>query len=231
MEEINLGSFEEFLIYDNHEIEIFDISSNSPLPKYENFDALWVMGGHMNVWEEKKYPWLISEKAFIKNWVLKLKKPFFGICLGHQLLGEALGGNVEKSKIPEIGFQNLCTYSIIGKGEFLEGFPVNQPVLQGHSAEITDLSNPGASVLASSETCSIQIIKYLDHAFSVQFHPEAIKNTLQDWLSIPQIREDFHKALGKSGVEKLKLFHKKNLPILKKGAQAIYKNWIRIQLK
>ena len=74
MEEINLGSFEEFLIYDNHEIEIFDISSNSPLPKYENFDALWVMGGHMNVWEEKKYPWLISEKALIKNWVLKLCK-------------------------------------------------------------------------------------------------------------------------------------------------------------
>ena len=47
------------------------MSKNGPLPSCENFDALWVMGGHMNVWEEKKYPWLISEKAFIKNWVLK----------------------------------------------------------------------------------------------------------------------------------------------------------------
>ena len=50
----------------------------------------------MNVWEEDRYPWLIKEKLFIKNWVLSLEKPFFGICLGHQLLGEALGASVKK---------------------------------------------------------------------------------------------------------------------------------------
>jgi len=48
----------------------------------------------MNVWEENRYPWLVQEKLFIKNWVLKLEKPFFGICLGHQLLGEVLGAPV-----------------------------------------------------------------------------------------------------------------------------------------
>ena len=84
-------------MHDNHEVEFFDVSTNSPLPQYENFDALWVMGGHMNIWEEKKYPWLISEKSYIKNWVLKLKKPFFGICLEHQLLGEAFRRNCRKS--------------------------------------------------------------------------------------------------------------------------------------
>ena len=47
----------------------------------------------MNVWEENRYPWLVKEKLFIKNWVLNLEKPFFGICLGHQLLGEALGAS------------------------------------------------------------------------------------------------------------------------------------------
>ena len=214
-------------MYDNHEVEVFNISTNSPLPKYENFDALWVMGGHMNVWEEQKYPWLIPEKSFIKNWVLKLKKPFFGICLGHQLLGDALGGTVEKARTPEIGFKNLCADRVNGKENFLEGFPINKPVLQGHSAEITDLSIPGVSVLASSETCSIQILKYLGHAFSVQFHPEVTKNTLEDWLSIPQIRKDFDNALGKSGIKKLKFSHKKNLPTQKKGALILYKNWIQ----
>ena len=61
----------------------------------------------MNVWEENRYPWLVKEKLFIKNWVLNLEKPFFGICLGHQLLGEALGASVVKSQTPEIGFKEI----------------------------------------------------------------------------------------------------------------------------
>ena len=65
------------------------------------------MGGPMNVWEENRYPWLVQEKLFIKNWVLSLEKPFFGICLGHQLLGEALGASVVKSQCPEIGFKKI----------------------------------------------------------------------------------------------------------------------------
>ena len=202
------------------------MSKNGPLPTCENFDALWVMGGHMNVWEEKKYSWLIQEKSFIKNWVLNHKKPFFGICLGHQLLGEALGGTVEKAKTPEIGFKNLSVEKNAIKEGFLREFPTHQSVLQGHSAEITNLPANGVSVLASSKVCSIQVIQYLNHAFSVQFHPEAIENTLHDWLSIPQIKKDFDKALGKSGIDKLKSFYKKNGIKLKRAAKVLYKNWI-----
>ena len=40
----------------------------------------------MNVWEENRYPWLVKEKLFIKNWVLNLEKPFFGICFGLLLI-------------------------------------------------------------------------------------------------------------------------------------------------
>ena len=184
------------------------------------------MGGHMNVWEETTYPWLISEKSFIKNWVLNHKKPFFGICLGHQLLGEALGGTVEKAKTPEIGLKNLSLEKDTIKKGFLRGFPTHQSVLQGHSAEITSLPTNGVSVLASSKVCSIQVIQYLNHAFSVQFHPEAIENTLHDWLSVPQIKRDFDKALGKSGIDKLKSFYKENDIILKRAAKVLYKNWI-----
>ena len=82
----------------------------------------------------------------------------------------------------------MCADSDIEKENlFLEGFPVKKPVLQGQSAEITELSISGASVLASSGTSSKQIIKYLDHEFSVQFRPEVIENTLLYWLSIPHI--------------------------------------------
>ena len=105
--EVNLGSYEAFFQADKHDFEIFSFSSLKDPPSTEKFDALWVMGGPMNVWEENRYPWLVQEKLFIKKWVLKLEKPFFGICLGHQLLGEALGAPVVKSHTPEIGFKEI----------------------------------------------------------------------------------------------------------------------------
>ena len=57
----------------------------------------------MDVWEEDEYPWLKAEKAVIRDWVLVDEKPFLGLCLGHQLLAEAIGGKVAKAKRPEVG--------------------------------------------------------------------------------------------------------------------------------
>ena len=169
--EVDLGSYEEFFNSDKHEFESYYFSSLCTPPSADEFDALWVMGGPMNVWEEDKYPWLIQEKLFIKNWVLNLEKPFFGICLGHQLLGEALGGSVVKSKNPEIGFKEISLNRKIDSNNLLSEFSEDMLVLQGHSAEISNLPNKEVSVLASSDNCPIQALSYSNHAFSVQFHP------------------------------------------------------------
>ena len=70
--EVDLGSYEEFISSDGHYFERFYFSSLTKPPSADKYDALWVMGGPMNVWEENRYPWLVQEKLFIKNWVLKL---------------------------------------------------------------------------------------------------------------------------------------------------------------
>ena len=64
----------------------------------------------MDTWMEKDYPWLIEEKNKIKEFVVDLEKPYLGFCLGCQLLGEVLGGNVVKSTPPEIANQP-CKYA------------------------------------------------------------------------------------------------------------------------
>ena len=182
----------------------------------------------MNVWEENKYPWLIQEKLFIKNWVLNLEKPFFGICLGHQLLGEALGASVVKSQTPEIGFRKISISREVHSNNLLSNFSEDMLVLQGHSAEISNFSKKEVSVLASSDNCSIQALSYLNHAFSVQFHPEVVDETIQNWISIPKIKQDFYKALGEKGIEGIIDYQQKNRRSLINGAKLIYENWLNL---
>ena len=226
--EVNLGSYEAFLQSDGHDFEIFNFSSEENPPSLDKFDALWVMGGPMNVWEEDRYPWLIKEKLFIKNWVLNLEKPFFGICLGHQLLGDALGASVVKSKNPEIGFKKISLSREVCPNNLLKNFSKDMLVLQGHSAEISDISNKAVTVLASSSDCSIQALSYLNHAFSVQFHPEVVNETIQDWISIPKIKRDFDEAIGQKGISEIIKYQHQNRRSLIDGAKLIYENWVKL---
>ena len=69
--------------------------------------ACFVWAAPMDTWMEDKYPWLIDEKKKIKNFVVDLKKPFLGFCLGCQLLGEIVGGKVVKSRTAEIGMLDI----------------------------------------------------------------------------------------------------------------------------
>ena len=182
----------------------------------------------MNVWEENKYPWLVKEKQFIKNWVLKLEKPFFGICLGHQLLGEALGASVVESQNPEIGFGTISVNRKIPSNNLLKNFSEDEWVLQGHSAEISNFSEKDVSVLASSDNCYVQALSYLNHAFSVQFHPEVVDETIQNWISIPKIKQDFYRALGTEGITETLDYQRKNRRSLIEGAKLIYENWFNL---
>ena len=213
---------------DRHNFERFYFASLKNPPSADEYDALWVMGGPMNVWEENRYPWLVKEKIFIKNWVLNLEKPFFGICLGHQLLGEALGASVIRSQTPEIGFRKISVNHKAPPNNLLRNFSEDMLVLQGHSAEIANFSKKDVSVLASSDNCSIQALSYLNHAFSVQFHPEVVDETIQSWISIPKIKQDFYRALGTEGIAETLDYQQKNRLSLIKAAKLIYKNWLNL---
>lgn len=75
-----------------------ELDRGDPIPAaLDAFEAPVVMGGPQDVWQEQAYPWLISEKTVIRHWVLE--KLF--LCLGHQLLAEAVGGKVAPMASPE----------------------------------------------------------------------------------------------------------------------------------
>ena len=76
------GIFRKFLLEDGHTWDTIELDEGEKLPLIDSYDALWVMGGPMDVWEEEKYPWLHDEKVFIKNVVEEKGLPYLGVCLG-----------------------------------------------------------------------------------------------------------------------------------------------------
>ena len=69
------GIFRSFLHEDGHDWLSVQLDEGETPPSLKGFDALWVMGGPMDVWEEARYPWLRPEKEAIRNWVVNVKKP------------------------------------------------------------------------------------------------------------------------------------------------------------
>ena len=158
----------------------------------------------MDVWETEEHPWLVSEKEAIRHWVIDLNKPFLGICLGHQLLADALGGRCAPLKPPEIGILNVELTEDGIADPIFAGMPKRQKCLQWHGVEVTDLPD-GAVTLASSPASQVQAMRFGDHAWSMQYHVEVEDDTVDNWGVIPAYRSALETTLGHGAINDLRL--------------------------
>lgn len=220
------GIFRSFLEEDGHSYDAVELDEGEKLPSLDAYDALWVMGGPMDVWQEDEFPWLKEEKAFIKEAVADRGLPFLGLCLGHQLLAEALGGSVGPSETPEIGVLDVQLTEAGAAGVFFDGVPEKFSALQWHSAEIKQMP-PGATCLATSPDCVVQAMKWETRAYSAQFHTEIETDTVQNWAEIPEYKKALIQAMGPDGVEKMQSAVDAQLSEFNKMAERLYINWLQ----
>ncbi|WP_120634263.1 type 1 glutamine amidotransferase [Ruegeria sp. EL01] len=180
----NPGAFLEHISSNGDTARIVRLYDRQPVPDLANFNLLLVLGGPMDVWETETHPWLIAEKQAIKTWVRDLKRPYFGICLGHQLLVDALGGRCAPMVQPEIGVLPVDLHINAQCDPLFGSFPGQFEVLQWHGVEAIELP-PGSAVLAQSAGCAIQALRVSDCAWGVQFHPELVQGTIKSWMNDP----------------------------------------------
>lgn len=169
-----LGSIAPWLESRQAKISYTRFFETDRLPAPRSVDLIIAMGGPMSANDEQKLPWLVPEKQFIRDAILQ-GLPVLGVCLGAQLIAGALGANVYRNPVKEIGW-----------------FPVRAaPVPAGHlclpadcmafhwHGETFDLP-PGAVRLASSDGCKNQAFQIDRNAVGLQFHLEATPESVSE---------------------------------------------------
>jgi GMP synthase-like glutamine amidotransferase len=217
------GYFRDCFGQDGHSLHTVELDRGEEIPPLEPFDLMMVMGGPQDVWQEGLYPWLAQEKAAIKRFVMTLRRPMLGICLGHQLLAEAIGGKVGLGATPEVGIMPVDKTPTGVAHPLLAGLDDRFNVLQWHGAEVKALPS-GAEILARSEHCAVQAFCYGDSAFGLQFHIEITGDTVPEWSAVPAYAAALEQVAGANAIAKLTADANAELGGLNANARRVYQN-------
>jgi GMP synthase (glutamine-hydrolysing) len=152
-----------------------------PQPPAEplGYDAVFVLGGAMNVDEPDRYGWIAEEVALLRE-LLERGTPLLGLCLGAQLLAQAAGAEPRRARRPEIGWFEVEVIAEGGDDPLLGPLGPTFEAFQWHSYEFP--LPPSAVPLARSEVC-LQAYRLGERAWGVQFHPEVSRADAAHWIA------------------------------------------------
>jgi len=162
--------------WDGELVEV-DVRTAESLPDSQRFAGLIVTGSASSVTE--RAPWMLRVEDYLAR-AVEREHPVLGICFGHQLLGQALGGLVERNpRGREMGTVEL---------RILEDDPLlergNEPAL-AHATHVDSVTvlPPGARILASTELEPHAALRFGERAWGVQFHPEFDEQVMSEYIS------------------------------------------------
>jgi GMP synthase-like glutamine amidotransferase len=215
------GVFEDVLVERGLELVRVELDEGEVLPG-GHWDAVVAMGGPMSVNDEDEHPWLVAEKALIADHV-RAGRPFWGSCLGAQLLAAALGARVYAGASPEVGVLAI-ELNDAGKTDPVTGtLPASIDTLQWHG-DTFDLPQGGV-LLASSPAYAHQAYRVGPVAYAVQFHVEVTEAMGEEWASVPAYADYADRVLGPGGSDQLLVEFRAGTQRMQEHARALFARW------
>lgn len=193
------GAYEDELLARGGELHIVMVDRGEPLPNWREFDGIVAMGGPMGAYEDERLPWLGPEKRLIAQ-AVTAGAPFWGACLGSQLLAASLGAEVVPGPAPEVGV--LPVYRTPGGSTdpVFSVMPDEFRALQWHG---DTFSLPdGAVQLARSDAYEQQAFA-VGRAYGVQFHIEVGTALATEWGEVPVYAQSLEAIMGDRALPRL----------------------------
>ncbi|MEH6589259.1 MAG: GMP synthase [Halioglobus sp.] len=150
------------------EFVTYDVEEGEYPADIDEVDAYLITGSKSSVYDDK--PWIEPLKGFIRQINTRHKK-LVGICFGHQIIADALGGKTEKSsKGWGVG---LHSHTFTSFPDWHDGDEPELKILVSHQDQVIRTAD-GATVLAGSEFCENAVCQIDDHILTFQGHPEFV---------------------------------------------------------
>jgi GMP synthase-like glutamine amidotransferase len=218
------GVFEDVLLERAHELVRAELDEGEPLPA-GSWDAIVAMGGPMSVNDEHEHPWLAGEKQAIASHV-RAGRPFWGSCLGAQLLAASLGARVYAGPAPEVGVLAVQLTEAGRADPVLGALPPSIDTLQWHG-DTFDLPDGGV-LLATSPAYPHQAFRVGRAAYAVQFHVEVTEAMGEEWASVPAYAEYADRVLGPGGSDRLLAEFRVSSPVMQQHARSMFERWCEL---
>ena len=194
------GVYEDVLNERGAAIQRVELDEGEPLPDWRAFDAIIAMGGPMGALDDDEHPWLTDEKRLIAD-AVSSGLPFWGVCLGVQLLAASLGARVYPGSAPEVGVLPVLLTDEALADPVFAGTPRELLSLQWHG-DTFDLPD-GATRLAGSPAYPNQAFRVGADAYGVQFHLEVSPALAREWAHVPAYAESLERVLGEGALDRL----------------------------
>ena len=194
-------------------------------PVLDGYEALIVLGGPMSSDQIDSYPNLITEIDIIRD-AVERDMSVLGICLGAQLIAKALGGEVSRNEVREIGWYDVHMTEAGLRDPVLSTFEPTQEVFQWHEDGISLPPDTDAEILASSPASPVQAFRHGEHVYGFQFHLEVDRPLIERWLTVPDHSETLADEKGRIEPDAIRRQAATSIGPLEELSRRTFARWI-----